>query len=283
MRVTPEQRRAWLEHTASSPFNRWLDALVRGPDGSLDLQRLHAVARRYGVDREGQYAHLNAGQQRMNIGNALRRVVPPSDYSDGGATPPLSQAAPTIPAEPRPPAERPPVITAASIRELLLMHGQIMDELRERKVVRTGNAPVGDYAELLFARAFDWLLEGSSSAGHDATDGSGQRYQVKSRRITARNPSRQLSAIRRLPERTFDFLAGVLFDEVYAVSRAAIIPHAVVRARAKRVEHTNSWRFLLEDKVWEAEGVRDVTADLVRAESDLPPSLAEVPAAASGA
>jgi len=255
MHVTPEQRQAWLENTAESPFNRWINAQIRAPDGGLDLDLLHAVAKRYGVDRKAQYAHLNPGQQRMTIGNLLRRIVPPGEYS--APLPPIVPVAASI--------ERPEVIRTASARELLMMHGQIIDELREREVVRTGNAPLGDYAELLFATAFGWSLEGNSSSGHDATDSAGVRYQVKGRRITARNPSRQLSAIRRLPDYTFDFLAGALFDEAYLVTRAVLIPHAVVAARAKRVEHTNSWRFMLDDGVWQADGARDVTADLARA------------------
>lgn len=38
--------------------------------------------------------------------------------------------------------------------DLLRLHGRIIDELRGRGVVRTGNGPIGDYAELLFARAY---------------------------------------------------------------------------------------------------------------------------------
>lgn len=204
MRVTPEQREAWLQNTAASPFNQWLNTHVRGPDGGLDLGRLHEVARRYGIDRQAKYAHLNPGQQRMAIGNMLRRVVPPTDYE---RSPPVT---PVVLAQ-APIVERPAHVRTASVRDLLTMHGQIMDELRERDVVRTANAPLGDYAELLFAIAFGWSLEGNSSMGHDATDVAGVRYQIKSRRVTPRNRSRQLSAIRRLPDQTFDFLAGILF------------------------------------------------------------------------
>ena len=156
-------------------------------------------------------------------------------------------------------------ITTAGVRELLGFHAQVIDELRDRKIIRTGNAPLGDYAEYLFALAFGWSLEGNSSAGHDAVH-QGIRYQIKSRRVTPRNPSRQLGAIRRLPEKTFDVLAAVLFDETYGVSRAILIPHGIVSTRAKHVPHTNSWRVMLEDWWWQAPGVRDVTAALKAAE-----------------
>ncbi|MEH3117234.1 MAG: hypothetical protein PGN25_06415 [Methylorubrum populi] len=53
----------------------------------------------------------------------------------------------------------------ATVKELLTTYGEVMAELRRRGVIRTGNAPVGDYAELLFSEAFDWRLEGNSAAG----------------------------------------------------------------------------------------------------------------------
>jgi hypothetical protein len=155
-----------------------------------------------------------------------------------------------------------PWIANASARQLMRAHGAILEELRRREIVRTGNGPVGDYAELLFARAFGWTLSGNSAAGHDAVDAAGLRYQVKARRLTSTNPTRQLSFIRRLPERPFDSLAGVLFDSRYALIRAALIPYEVVAQRARFVAHTNGWRFVLDDTVWLEAGVADVTASL---------------------
>ena len=160
---------------------------------------------------------------------------------------------------------RPLHISEASVRELLRLHAEVMDELRERKVVRTGNSPLGDYAELLFKTAFGWHFEANSSAGYDATDQQRVRYQIKARRLTPHNRSRQLSAIRRLPEAMFDSLAAVLVNERYEVTRAILLPHYRVAELAKRVEQTNSWRFMLEEGVWQAEGARDVTSELQRA------------------
>ncbi|WP_245265564.1 hypothetical protein [Mesorhizobium sp. LSJC265A00] len=266
MKISPEQRDAWLKNTAHSPFNLWLEQLVKGPDGQLDLARLYDVAMRYGIDGQAQYSHLNPGQQRMIIGNILRRKVPAEVYEDGKAADHVGFAAPQTVDQTAVPF-RPDIIRTAGVTDLLILHSQIMDELRDREIVRTGNAPLGDYAELLFATAFGWSLEGNSSRGHDACDTAGLRYQIKSRRVSRRNASRQLSAIRRLPDGAFDFLAAVLFDEGYRVTKAVIIPHAVVVRRAKRVELTNSWRFILDDKVWGEEGARDVTAALISAAS----------------
>ncbi len=159
-------------------------------------------------------------------------------------------------------APRPTFITEARVAELMRLYADILAELRSRGVTRTANSPVGDYAELLFARAFEWTLTGNSAAHYDATDASGIRYQIKSRRIGNGSGGRQLGALRNLPEAGFDMLAAVLFDRDLGVLRAALIPFATVAARAKRVEHMNAWRFMLNDAVWDVPGVRDATAAL---------------------
>jgi hypothetical protein len=271
MQITREQRERWAATTAGEPFNQWLDGQVKDESGRMNLARLHEVAKGYGIDRTNEYRHLNPGQQRMNLGNILRRIVPRALYDpslqaiEGEAeAAKVAAAPPTIS-----PSSREGRFSAAKVGELLAVYGEVMDELRARGVVRTGNSPVGDYAELLFASAFGWALEPNSAAGHDATDSDGLRYQIKGRRLATPASSRQLSAIRRLPERTFDHLAAVLFDTSFKVTRAILVPHEVVAARARRVEHTNSWTFILDDRVWREPGARDVTAEIAVAAAGL--------------
>ena len=163
-------------------------------------------------------------------------------------------------ATPEPPI--PEHLQGMSVQDLLVLHSQVGDELRNRKIVRTGNNPIGDYAEHLFAQAFGWTLQLNSASGHDA-EKDGVRYQIKSRRMTAKSTSRQLGAIRRLPDKTFDVLAAVLFDSRFNVLKAILIPHDLVLQHAKRVEHTNSWRLMLEDRWWNTPGIQDVT-DVIR-------------------
>lgn len=256
MEISKERREHWERTTRDGPFNRWLGPQVTGSDGKLDLGRLHEVALRYGIDRRDQYAHLNAGQQRMSIGNLLRKAVPLAAYEElasGELADPVAGETQTRSADP---------IEQASVAELLRLHSEVMKELRRREIVRTSNNPVGDYAELLFSTAFGWALENSSSAGHDATDKDGLKFQIKSRRLTHQNGSRQLSFIRRLPEKKFDYLAGVLFDDRYRVIRAIILPHDGLEARCKYSPHSNGWIMRLEDDCWNAAGARDVTSDL---------------------
>ena len=151
-------------------------------------------------------------------------------------------------------------LTKLSLQNLLGLHAGIMDELRNRGVTRSANNPTGDLAEFLFCRAFAWERAGNSQSGFDARDGCGKRYQIKGRRLYRHNRSRQLSAIR--DRDGFDVLAAVLFNDEYQVFRAALIPSGVVKERAKFVQHTNSYKFMLSDDVWDDGRVKDVTADL---------------------
>jgi hypothetical protein len=146
--------------------------------------------------------------------------------------------------------------------QLLALHARLGDELRTRGITRSANNPTGDLAEYLFCKALSWKQAGNSHANVDAVGSDGTRYQIKGRRITRYNNSRQLSAIRDLGGGHFDFLAGVLFNEDYTVMRAALIPHAVAIEHATFVERTNSHRFLLHDDIWSAPGVSDITAEL---------------------
>jgi hypothetical protein len=146
--------------------------------------------------------------------------------------------------------------------ELLKLHAQVADELRARGITRSSNNPTGDLAEFLFCRAFGWRQAGNSNANLDAVGPDGTRYQIKGRRLTRHNGSRQLSAIRDLDGGHFDVLAGVLFAEDYSVTRAAIVPRALIAERATFVDRTNSHKFFLRDDVWGLPGVRDVTDEL---------------------
>lgn len=151
-------------------------------------------------------------------------------------------------------------LTVKSTPELLALHAGLLAELRARGVLRSENNPTGDLAEYLFCSAYGWQRHSNSKKALDATGADGTRYQIKGRRHTRHNPSRQLSAIRDLDG--FDVLAAVLFDELYRVERAALIPVGVVRQYSTYTRHTNSFRFLLRDEVWDADQVIDATTRL---------------------
>jgi hypothetical protein len=163
-----------------------------------------------------------------------------------------------------------------AIPDLLRRYAAIMATLRERKVIHSSNNPVADYAEGLAVRAFDLDPATSNAAGFDAVDRVTKvRYQVKGRRITAPNASRELSALRGLPERSeplpgkvpFDVLIAILFNEDFSVWKAASVPVAVVHARATDNPHVAARRLLLVDSVWDEVGVECVT-DQIRAAAE---------------
>nr|VFK21824.1 MAG: hypothetical protein BECKLPF1236B_GA0070989_12775 [Candidatus Kentron sp. LPFa] len=84
-------------------------------------------------------------------------------------------------------------LSVMSEARLLRLHASIINELKARGVVRTRNNPIGDYyTEWLVAEALDLELTDNCAAGYDATNSNGKRYQIKGRRITPENNSRQL-------------------------------------------------------------------------------------------
>jgi hypothetical protein len=222
--------------------------------------------------RRAATSYRNFRNEQLHAGKAL------PDRSQTAARPVAPEpAVSTIPGEPpAQPTMAEPIaagldglVHGCKVSELLALHAATLDQLRVRGIVRSANAPGGDYAELLFTRAFGWTRNENSAIGCDATDWSGRRYQIKSRRLSELNGSRQLSALRRLPEQPFDYLAAVLFEKDYKVAKAAMIPHEVVASRARFQQHTNSWTFFLDDNVWALPGVRDVTQELQRVAREL--------------
>jgi hypothetical protein len=160
-------------------------------------------------------------------------------------------------------------LPSLSIQGLLKTHSAVADELRNRKVIRTSNNPLGDVTEHLFQTAFGWNLETNSRAGFDATCTELGRIQIKSRRVSSQNRSRQAGDIRRLGDKLFDYLAGVVFDESYEVHVAMLIPHHLILAKALDIQHTNSSRIYLRDDWVKVSGVRDLTASVREAWASL--------------
>lgn len=153
---------------------------------------------------------------------------------------------------------------------LLRLFSDVMKELRRRGVVRSSNNPTADYAEYLVCGALKLEQATKSTRGYDAVDSTGQRYEVKSRRLTLQNQSRQLSVIRGLDEKHFHHLAGVLFNEDFSVRRACLVPWEQVNQAATYREHVNGWILHLRDSLWEEPVVIDITKRLRAAARDLP-------------
>ncbi len=145
-----------------------------------------------------------------------------------------------------------------SVKELLKQHSAIIDELKRRKIVRTKNNPVGDYTEWLVAKGLGLELASNSSAGYDGVDSEGVKIQIKGRRITPENKSRQLSAIRKLKEKDFDQLAAVIFNENYEIIDAVLIPHEVIEEYASYRSHENAHILHLKGPILNDPRIKDI-------------------------
>jgi len=145
-----------------------------------------------------------------------------------------------------------------SVRQLLIAFGAVLDELKARGVVKTRNNPVADYAEWLVAEKLGLSIQTSSTAGFDAIDAKGVRYQIKSRRLSDVNKSRQLGVIRNLKKNEFDFLIGVIFDSDFSVLEAYKIPHSLIAKYSRFSNHQNGHILQLKGDVLNAIGVERI-------------------------
>lgn len=148
--------------------------------------------------------------------------------------------------------------------KLLNLYRDVSDELLRRGVVRTRNAPISDYAEWLVAKGLGLKLENSSKSGHDAISKSGARYQVKCRRITGKNGSRQLGVIRNIDKKPFDELVAVFFNEDFTVDTAYMLPLSVVKKYAKHSDHQNGHILIMKGPIFEDKKVRNITNRIKR-------------------
>ena len=136
--------------------------------------------------------------------------------------------------------------------ELLALSGGALAELRTRGVVRTSNAPAGDLAERLVADAMGGELAPNSQKSWDVlvratvADAPAQRVQVKARVVTdpANAGQRQVSAFRSWDCESVMF---VLFDPMYQVRSAALVPTEIVHTHATHVDFTASDRVFAND------------------------------------
>ncbi len=158
--------------------------------------------------------------------------------------------------------EGPPTQPVPTTGQLLADYRNILAELRRREVLRTNNAPTGDYAEYLVARAFDGELAPNSEKSWDVATSDGRRIQVKARisPVGSGAGTRQLSVIRTWG---FDELAIILFDDDYGIHRGSLVPVALARDRARYVKHVNGYRVLANNALLDEESVTDIT-DLLR-------------------
>lgn len=144
----------------------------------------------------------------------------------------------------------PDELTGLSPGELLALSRLILAELRRREIIRSGNAPTGDYAELLVRIATDGELAPVSQKSWDVCTPKGEQFQVKARVVT--NPAsageRQLSLF---GSWEFDAAIIVLFDDQFRVWKAAKLLPAQLQPVARLVTRFNSYRVIATDALLE--------------------------------
>lgn len=137
-------------------------------------------------------------------------------------------------------------------QNLLKLYANLMEELRNRELIRSSNNPVADYAEKVAVECMGLSRVGKEERGYDAIDGGNRRYQIKGRRVTRHNNSRQLGVIRNLDEKLFDYLIAVIFNEDFSVNEIWKIPYRFVKENSRFSKHQNGHIFIANPELLSA-------------------------------
>lgn len=156
-----------------------------------------------------------------------------------------------------------------SVGDLLKLNAESVVELCNRKILRTKNNPVGDFAEYVISKALKLNLERNSRYGYDAIDKNGKTYQIKARRLTPENRSRQLSGFRNLSEQHFDYLVVVIFESDYSLETAVIAPHSILESYCRFSEHVNSHLLRFEGEILKDNNLVDITKKVAKTMNEI--------------
>jgi len=119
------------------------------------------------------------------------------------------------------------------IQDLFESYNDVLEELRDLKVIRSTNNPAGDYGEYLAEHKLGLMQTPKSSKGYDLTDSNGKKYQVKTRRLSRHNKSRQLGGFRDLDEKLFAYCLAIILTEDFKLAEMWQIPHDIICKYAK--------------------------------------------------
>lgn len=151
-------------------------------------------------------------------------------------------------------------LSGLSVPALFRTYRAILRELRDRGIVRTMNAPAGDYAEHLVGALTGGELADNSEKSWDIKTPEAERLQVKCRVVqVGKRGQRQLS-----PFRTWDFDRAVivLFDQDYSVFRCVALPRDVIKGAATYRQHVNGYVVRATDGLLDHSDAEDLTESL---------------------
>jgi hypothetical protein len=163
--------------------------------------------------------------------------------------------------------ERVPDLSGLSEPGLFSLYRAILAELKSRGVIRTENAPVGDYAEYLVATALGGELAPNSEKAWDVLGRGGEKLQVKARVVSDPAEPGQLQLS---PFRSFDFHSAVivlLSATDYTVTRASKVPRHVVESSAVYRQHVNGKVLFARPAIMGHAEATDLTARLRAAQT----------------
>jgi hypothetical protein len=163
-----------------------------------------------------------------------------------------------------------PDLSTLSESDLFSLYRAILSELKGRGVIRTENAPAGDYAEYLVATALGGGLAPNSEKSWDVLGNDGEKLQVKARVVSDPVVPGQLQLS---PFRSFSFDAAVivlLASTDYTVRRASKVPRYVVESSAVHRQHVNGKILFARPEVMGHPDATDLTA-ILRAAQTKPP------------
>jgi hypothetical protein len=155
-----------------------------------------------------------------------------------------------------------PDLSTFSEAGLFSLYRAILSELKSRGVVRTENAPAGDYAEYLVATALGGQMAPNSEKSWDVLGNDGEKLQVKARVVSDPVQPGQLQLS---PFRSFGFDSAVivlLSATDYAVSRASKVPRHLVESSAIHRQHVNGKVLFARPEIMGHPDAMDLTAVL---------------------
>jgi hypothetical protein len=163
--------------------------------------------------------------------------------------------------------EHVPDLSTFNDSDLFSLYRAILSELKSRGVIRTENAPVGDYAEYLVTTALGGQLAPNSEKSWDVLCKDGEKLQVKARVVSDQPEPGQLQLS---PFRSFGFDSAVivlLSAADYSVARASKVPRYVVESSAPYRQHVNGNVLFARPEIMGHPDATDLTATLRAAQT----------------
>jgi hypothetical protein len=158
-------------------------------------------------------------------------------------------------------------VRSLTVRELLRLSAAIVTELNHRSVLRSRNAPAGDLAEYLVAKAYHGELAAPAVKSWDV-QAAERKLQVKCRLVAP--GTRRTESFSPFRSWEFDACVFVALDcYTYDVVKAVEIPMATVKAIARETAWVKGHRVSVSQIAGQVQGARDVTDLIRRALNDL--------------